>query len=276
MSYDDEEYSASRGRPYFLYQFANSAGFTYLTSELYPLEREDSNSVLQTWEPDSITHDEIKVTGNVEKNDLNLVFPITSPFARTLLLTATSIMTLTVFRGHYSDPTLELRPVWKGKIVGAKSSGESITVVSESIYTSLRRTGCTARVQRTCRHALYLPGCNVDKSLFAVPAVITALSGLTLTVPIAASYPNGRFKAGMFEFQGNWGFVNHHVGSTIKLTSEIVGLEDWMDANSNASIILYPGCDRSENICHTVFNNILNHGGFSRRPKKNPFSGSII
>lgn len=271
MSYDTHETSVADGRPYFLYEFSDTSGSTFLTSD--PETIVTSSHI---WTPESITHDNIFVTGNVEKNDLQLRFPLSSGFAQSLLLPSGSIMSLTVFRGHHSDLTGEIRPVWKGRIVGAKSTQNQIVVTSENIYTSLRRTGCTARVQRTCRHALYLPGCNVNKDLFGIQATITALSGLTLTVPGAVTSPATNFKAGMLDFQGNWGFINYHSGSTLKVISEVVDLEDYMDVNGSAEITLYPGCDRSEEVCNSVFNNILNHGGFKRRPKKNPFSGSII
>lgn len=268
MSYDAQEISVSDGRPYFLYQFSNTAGSTYLTSEPQSLDRAS-----QTWEPESISHDDILITGNVEKNDIRLQFPISSSFAQSLLLPQSSIMTLTIFRGHYSDVTDELRPVWKGRVVGSKSDGHTIDIVSESIYTSLRRAGCTARVQRSCRHALYLPGCNLDKSNFAIAATITVLDGLTATVPEISPYDHGWFTAGMFEYNGNWGFINYHFGTTIRTISEVVGLED---AVLPANITIYPGCNRSEAVCNERFLNILNYGGFARRPKKNPFSGSIV
>lgn len=275
MSYDIPEVSVADAEPYFLYQFSDTAGTTYLTSEPESIVRES-----QVWIPESISHSNVQITGNVEKNDLVMEVPLSSEFGQLLLLPATSIMTLTIFRGHHSDLTDELRPIWKGRVVGARSGKQTIRIVTESIYTSLRRTGCTARVQRSCRHALYLPGCNLDKDLFAIPATITAISGLTLTVPEAegSGIVDGQFKAGMFDFNGNWGFINYHVGTTIKIISEVPTLEDEFEVASPPilNITLYPGCDRSEDICHSRFDNILNYGGFKRRPKKNPFSGSVV
>lgn len=268
MSYDAQEISVKDGRPFFLYQFSTPSGSTYLTSDPEELVKDS-----QTWVPESISHDKIEINGNVEKNELNLFFPLSSEFALDLLAPQTSVMTLTIFRGHHGDLSEELRAVWKGRVAGARSGKQSIRVVSESIYTSLRRTGCTARVQRTCRHALYLPGCNLDKAVFAINATLSAISGLTLTVAEAASYPDGRFKAGMIDYNGNWGFIQSHVGTSLTLVSEIVNLED---VTLPVSVVIYPGCDRSMTVCSQIFGNLLNNGSFPYRPSKNPFSGSLL
>ena len=38
----------------------------------------------------------------------------------------------------------------------------------------------------------------------------------------------------------------------------------------------YPGCQRSEAICVSKYDNILNHMGWARIPTRNPFSGRIL
>lgn len=271
MSYDTPEASVKDGRPYFLYAFASSAGTTRLTSEPTDLVRGGN-----TYTKSSIRHSKMEQTGNVEKQELQLEFPLSDTFALTLLEPATGITTLTVFRGHHSDLTNELRTVWKGRVVGAQSGGLLISVVAESIFTSLRRTGCNARVQRTCRHALYLPGCNLDKDDFAVSATATAMSGLVVTVTEASGETNGFYKAGMIEWDGRFGFIESHSGTSLTLVSDVPGLETEINDNGPTSVIIYPGCDRSLAVCDDRFDNLLNNGAFPYRPPNNPFNQSIV
>jgi hypothetical protein len=275
MSYDTPEASVKDGRPYFLYQFASSAGTTRLTSEPVDLTRDAGDGDV-TWTASPISHDKMEQNGNVEKQEIELTFPLSDTFAAGFLVPATAITTLTVFRGHYTDLTDELRTIWKGRVVGAHSGGQTITMLGESIFTSLRRTGCTARVQRTCRHALYLPGCNLDKADFAVSATATSINGLTVTVTEAADEPDSTYSAGMIEWNGRFGFIASHFSTSLHLVSEIPGFEDEVTDNAPVSITIYPGCDRSLTVCNGTFSNLLNNGSFAYRPPNNPFSQSIV
>ncbi|MEM7517429.1 MAG: phage BR0599 family protein, partial [Planctomycetota bacterium] len=42
------------------------------------------------------------------------------------------------------------------------------------------------------------------------------------------------------------------------------------------AVTLYPGCDRTNNVCSGKFSNSDNFGGLRFMPVKNPFSGSSI
>jgi hypothetical protein len=131
MSYDTPEASVKDGRPYFLYQFASSAGTTRLTSEPVDLTRDAGDGDV-TWTASPISHDKMEQNGNVEKQEIELTFPLSDTFAAGFLVPATAITTLTVFRGHHTDLTDELRTIWKGRVVGAHSGGQTITMLGES------------------------------------------------------------------------------------------------------------------------------------------------
>lgn len=283
MSYDTPEASVADGRPYFLYVFATGALTPVrLTSEPVDLVRNIGAGDV-TFSASPLSHNKMEQTGHVEKQELELKFPLSDAFAITLLLPATAKTTLTIYRGHYSDLSNELRTVWKGRVSGSISEPQTISVKGETIFTSLRRTGCNARVQRTCRHALYLPGCNLNKADFAEAATATAVNGLVVTVTEATIPADGFYKAGMINWNGRWGFIDRHVGTSLVLVSEIVGLEEEIADNGPAAVTIYRGCDRSTTVCDTFPNagnlsgtNIENHGGFPYRPPNNPFNQSIV
>jgi uncharacterized phage protein (TIGR02218 family) len=271
MTYDVQEFSVKGGRPYFLYQFARGATVTRLASSPVALIVGG-----YTWEASAVMHDTLEQGGNVERSELEIQLPLSDPFGIALLSPQTAVMTVTVFRGHYSDASNELRQYWKGRVVGARSSGTSISVKTENVFTSLRRPGCRVRVQRTCRHDLYGRGCNLNRNDWDIAATITAMSGLNLTVPVADGYPDGKFRAGMVEWNSIFGFIQVHSGSTLQLITDIPGLDDAV-AEADQACKIYPGCDRSltgEFGC-TSFNNHLNYGGFRWIPDSNPFTYSV-
>lgn len=271
MSYATPETSIDDGQPYFLYLFDNGINAVRLTSDADELVRMD-----ERWMPSPIVHADIEQTGNIERNSVELTFPLSDVYARTLLIPASEVTTVTVWRGHHTDPDNELRVVWKGRVVDAKSAKLNIKVSVESVYTSLRRPGCRARYQRTCRWSLYFPGCNTSVDEFKVPATVTAADGLTLTIPAAAAQANGYYKAGLVIFGGLYGWIGTHAGSTITLSGGVVdGLNEAVAANGSADVFIAPGCDLSEETCAARFNNFLNFGGFKNMSDNNPFSQSI-
>jgi uncharacterized phage protein (TIGR02218 family) len=272
MPYDVQEFSIKDGRPYFLYQFARGAVVTRLAA--HPVALSVGGF---TWQPSPIAHDILEQGGNVERSELELVLPLSDSFAITLLSPQTQVMTVTIFRGHFSDVSAELRQYWKGRVVGARSSGTTVTVKTENVFTSLRRPGCRVRVQRTCRHDLYGHGCNLNRLDWDIDASITAISGLNLTVPAAGGYADGKFRAGMIEWNTVFGYIQAHSGSTLQLITDMPGLDDALAGGAQACKI-YPGCDRSLDGAFgcTSFNNHLNFGGFRWIPTQNPFTTSFV
>ncbi|RLP22271.1 phage BR0599 family protein [Mesorhizobium sp. YM1C-6-2] len=272
MSYDTPEGSVSDAQPYFLYLFDNGIKPVRLTSDATRLQRTIGGTPYW-FEKSPVRHGNLEQTGSIEKSSVEFTFPLSDKFARSLLPAASEITTVTVWRGHHTDLTDTLRVVWKGRVVGAMSAAQSIEVVSESIFTSLRRPGCRARYQRTCRHALYHQGCNLDKADFAVAATVTAIDGLALTIPVADDQPDGEYKAGMIEYAGAFGFFSAHVGQVCTLLNPLPGLND---ATLPVSVTIYPGCDLSVPRCNDRFDNIENNGSFPFMPDENPFSISIV
>lgn len=271
MAYSVPEVSVDSGEPYFLYLFDNGITTHRLTTEPDTIER-----LSDSWYPSPISHGNIEQTGNIEKQELILTFPLADTLARSYLIPAAAITTVTIWRGHRDDVDEELRVYWKGRVTGAKDSERKIEVSVESIFTSLRRPGCRARFMRTCRHALYFEGCNLDRGDFEIPATVTWASGVTLTIPEAGgATPVQEYLGGTVNWNGLLGFIGNHVDTQITLTLPIVGLSKAVEDYGSRSVLIAPGCDRGEARCNDRFSNGLNHGGFHRLPSLNPFEINI-
>ena len=274
MAYDTIEDSLDGARPFWLYQFNDGAlSFPFLfTSD----EKEYTDTDLNTYTPSPIDAGDIEVNGNVERQDAEFVFPISDEFARRYLDPAYAITTVTIFRGHHDDPDQNLSVHWKGRIVGCTSAGDAIKITAESIFTSMKRIGNRARCQRQCRWALYRPGCNLNRADFETAATVTAVSGLTLTVPEASLAEANDYKAGIVNWNGIFGMVSVHNGNQLTLLSKIHGLVEYVTANGSADILLAPGCNRTTRRCVDRFDNGLNMGGYEKLPEINPFSTSVV
>lgn len=284
MTYNTYEQSKQGGRPVFLYLFQQGSQAWRFTTR----------GVQETFGgepylPTTASHTEVKQSSEMSKDGIKLTFKRTDAFASQFLGYAPDVVTtLTVFRFHSSDPSAEAMVYWKGRVAGSRAGGATIEVECESIFTSMRRPGLRARYQRSCRHALYGRGCNLDPEAFAVAAVADSLSAsqVVLTSSEAAAKPDGFFFGGMVRASDeSLRLIVNHVGSTLTLSRPLIGLKADLDAvgygesyggpYGEVAIKLYPGCDHTPTGC-LGFDNLDNYGGFPYIPKKNPMGGSSI
>jgi len=276
MSYAEFEYSEQNARPVFRFLFAQGeVEYRYTTETRFVA---DSNG---TFSPAPIVTSEISQTNEMAKDDLKLEFPRDNPFAQLFLGgVPETVTTVTVFRGHDGDTDEEFQFYWKGRVAGASATGDVVTIECENIFTSMRRPGLRARYQKTCRHALYQSGCNVDKDLFSVQATVTAADGFSVTIDgwqdssiIFAGY----FLGGMLETEdGTYRYITAHDGDSITLIRPLQSLSEEVNgSDGQATVTLYAGCAHTRSDCKDKFNNLANFGGFPWIPSKNPFGNSV-
>lgn len=270
MAYSDQENSIQDGKPFFLYEF-NTPDTTYRFID-YPTDYMWNSNI---WNYNPIKHGKISQSNEMSKNSVDIVMPLEGEFANLFVgWSPDFVVTLTIRRGHFgASDTLVY---WKGRISSHQLKNQELELNCESIFTSLRRAGIRARFQRNCRHAVYGPGCGLDKADFAVPGQLTSVSGLVLTIPEAATEADGWFVGGFIEFpDGSARMVTAHVGTQVTISRAVRYVNENLGTPGFA-VTLYPGCDRSLSTCKNKFNNLLNNGSFKWIPQKNPMGGSSI
>lgn len=266
-TYAELENSVCSGSPVELYRFAHGTNvWTYNTGEV------DITHEGEIYTPLALGRDGEMVNSG-EPNKTNITVPVPIGFEVSKLYLSGSpeqVVLLTVFRHHYgaNGPVV----YWKGRVASVSWDEGKASLFCESIFTSLKRTGLRARYQRGCRHALYGPGCRVDKAAHALPGLVAAIdaSNTVITIAAAGSLPDDHFTAGMVQFIGGLRFILKHDGTNITISSPIPGIAGGEEA------ILYPGCNHTRIACSEKFDNILNYGGFPWIPTKNPFHGSLV
>lgn len=230
----------------------------------------------ETYTPQVIGHGERASRSELSKENLVVNISLASPLAIDLLsYFGEEIMTMTLFVSTDSGTDV----AWKGRYVNQKPSGNQLALVIESIFTSLGKPGLRARYQKTCRHTLYGTSCGLSKSSFELSTSLTAISGVTLTVPGASAEDDGYYLGGMIQSltDNSLRWVVNHVGGTLTLVRPFEQLElDIVAGGGTTTVKVYPGCKHTRGVCLNKFNNILNFGGFPWIPKKNPMGGSSI
>jgi len=285
MSYASIEASTAEGRPYYLYQFIEGEQVWRFTSRASAWISEGDGGTEITWEPAAVAHGDVVQTSEIERGRLELTWPLSHPFARRFLAPqGNTRVTLTIFRGHEQVPG-ETVAHWKGRVVGAEVDGQRIMLQAESIFSTLRRAGVRAKYQRLCRHAHYGRGCNLDIALQWQTGTVTEVAGVLVTIPEAAGYPDGWFRAGVLRFGPERGFITDHAGALIILLRPMPALaaavaDPELDPETDEPlpvlIDIAPGCDLRATTCAGKFANLLNFGGFPEIPGRNPLGGGSI
>lgn len=228
----------------------------------------------ETYTPATMGRSEIESKNEMNKANIEIKFDMDNAMARRWMVDRIeAVVTLTVFEKDEND---DISVAWKGRLASVKPATAEITLIFESIFTSLRRPGLRARYLRSCRHSLYGRGCGLDKEGFATTGTPTAVSGNSVTVTEAASFPDGYFATGMLEAaDGSLRFITNHIGSAITLIRPSQSLAEAFAAGPT-TVRLFPGCPRTRDVCDERFNNLANYGGFDWIPTRNPFDGSSI
>lgn len=265
MTYTALEASTQDGAPVELYTFAQGAQAWRFTTAA------DAITYMATeYTPSSVERDRIKQTSDVLKDSLKLRFPRGDTFANQFLGFAPDLVTsVTIMRGHVGDD--EFIPYWKGRVIAAVASGNQIELACESVFSSILRPGLRARYELTCRHALYSARCGVNLEASQSSGVASVVSGVTVTVPEAASFADGYFTGGMIKTPTDVSrFVVGHTGASLTLQRPIA------DLVAGDAVRLYPGCDHLQTTCADKFDNLDNFGGFPWIPLRNPYDGRSI
>lgn len=279
MSYASVEASVHAGAPIHLFEFVQGA-----TTWRYTSRGADVSALSQSWVSAPIEMGNIAQTTELGKNNLKLSFPRDHAFASQFLGYAQEAVTsVTIWRGHEGDGEYIVH--WKGRVAGSAYNDPKIDLDCENIFTSLRRTGLRRRWQKTCPHLLYGRGCTLNKDNFAEASLAVSISGLTLTIQTAQA--DGWFTGGMVKApDGSLRFVMAHAGQVLTLIRPHEPLADLVAVSGyginygnyygGIPLTLYPGCDRSIEICDSKFSNKLNCGCYKWIPIKNPMAGSSI
>lgn len=261
------DFSTQNAQPVELYEFRQALTVWRYTSGPRPFTLTGIE-----YEPVPIVRSNIAQSKEVSGSSLSLKFPRDHVFAAQFLgATPDLVTTLTIFRGHSTDPDKEFQTYWKGRVVAGKANGSEITLECESVFTSLKRMGLRAAYQRTCRHTLYSGACGVSMNNYKAVATVQSVSGSNMTLTITGTFADGYFTGGIAKLpSGATRFILSHTSAGIVLS------RPFTEDARGATIELFAGCDHLKATCMTKFNNLLNFGGFPYIPNVNPFGGSRI
>ncbi len=236
-----------------LYLFDNNGVLSAFTPTIFS---KTLNSIIYV--PTLVVRSAINLTDNFAKSPVSFKFERTHSFAKQVLNDLPELPITVVI---YRDGLV----YWKGRVSEAKANILSIEISCESVFHTTARSGLQPRFTLNCRHNLYSQGCGVIQEVWASPYAVSNVASATFTVS-GVTQESGFFSGGVAKLNGQSRYITNHSGSSFTVGYPFVGVQ-------SGTIILYPGCRLTESAC-IGFDNLVNFGGFSRIPKKNPFGAS--
>lgn len=178
-------------------------------------------------------------------------------------------VSITIYRKHRADP--EVIVLFIGKVVSINFEGPEATMVCAPVRSLLNKKVPSVVFQSQCNWNLYGTGCGVLKASFKDSGVVGVISGVTVVATVFGTRPDGWFNNGWMELAStDRRFIVRHIGNTVELMNKFVTL------TVGQAFDAYPGCDRTEAVCASKFNNLPRHLGFPRIPTRNPYDGSLV
>jgi uncharacterized phage protein (TIGR02218 family) len=264
-AYDDLDRSRDSARPAELFEFTGGVLAHYTTSQKAVFYNGYEYS------PDFISHGELEITGELNKQSLEITLRGDSPVAQLYVSEIPPVgVDLRVFR--FLDGLSEFRLVWAGRVVKSGASGENdeCVLTCEPIFTMIARPGLRRNYQIICPYALYDHNCRVSRGSYTETSVIDQAEGNAFSSPAIRARPSGWYVGGILRFGASQKLVIDHQGGRVSLSGapRALGVGSSVDASA--------GCDKSLGTCRDKFGNHVNFGGFPWIPTKNPFTGDSL
>ena len=270
MTSEARDASRESGAPIYLYLFARQ-------SSVWRYTNADRAIVFggATYTPAAITHGSIRIGGDSSNDRIDVSLPRDLDVAGNWVpFPPADAVMCTVFETHDGETDALMRAT--GRVVQPRWTDTTLTLVCEPTLTLTRGAAPSPRLQGSCWKTLYSQGpgmCNVDPEAHRVLGTLASVSGFTLNVAAAATFPDGRLVNGTVEWTRSDGI--HEIRTIVAHAGNLITV-DYGTSEWPTDLSLLPGCRQSWDDCNGYFNNAANCGALEYIPKRNPHDGNPV
>lgn len=274
MTYQTYEISTDNGQPAQLFEFTYSGqGWYYTTADAFITNNG------KTYSPAAIQCAAIPGVTDPNNSNVTITMPRDSAIAELFRVVPPSEQVfVTIYGEHIDDVNSQFAVIWKGRITNCEWQGPIISLNSDSVFTSLLRSGLGPRFSRQCTATIYDSKCSLSRESWKIAGPASAVTGTTITVPAAVGKPDNYFAGGYISWVNNATgntevrFIrsSYNASGSLTLSSQPMGL------TLGGVVSVYPGCDHQLLTCDTKFHNAANYRGMPYIPPKSPFGGTAL
>ena len=118
---------------------------------------------------DDHAEDALEQGGEIERQNVGVTVPMLHPVALMYRVQSPAdSVVLTIAEYHATDPDVQVRPVWSGRITSVRWDPEEnqATITHAPTYASLQRNGLRRKYQANCPLVLYGLACGVNREAY--------------------------------------------------------------------------------------------------------------
>lgn len=262
MSYSIVDSSVHDGEIVELYEFTMGSQAWRMTSSVLSYELAGHEYL-----PYPLDRGQVERAGEINRTAITIQMNTLNPVAQLFIVaTPESQLSVRIFQGHRQDGDFVL--VFSGRVISCKwGKGQDAQLSCEPIVTALKRKALRRNYSLSCPYVVYSLPCGANR--IYVAGIITAISGLSVSVDSGSTITDGRLIGGTISSGNAIRTITGHVGDALTL---IAPMEN---AEVGDVVSLSMGCDKSIVACDAWHNNKLNFGGEPYISGKNPFSGRM-
>lgn len=271
MAFSPIEISTDEGLPIVLYQFRLGMTLWNYCSATEPVTFAGS-----VYQPQPISSGGVKQSPDASSDALTIDLPARLGVAQVFIGTPpSSRVTVGIRHMHAGDTDAPLIYVGEISQVDMPQPGTA-RLTCQANSATLAREGLRLSWQRTCPFALYdLATCKVLNVLHRTQATLLTADAGVISAAEFAELEDGALDGGYIEWEHpvrgtERRGIESHLGAEVTL----LGLTDGL--YHGLSVWAYRGCNRTPEVCNTVFNNLMNYGGTPHMPGKSPFDGDPV
>lgn len=270
-SFNTLEVSVERSRPIELYEFV-------LGSETYRYtSAEDTLTVgSDDFEPEAIARNQVEQGSDQSTRTLTITMPASNPFAEQFInVVPGERASVNVYRYQRDESPAFTTQVllFKGLVQSVRfpNDGGTAEIAVRSIEAALNRNVPRFSYMGMCNHFHYDQSCGVNPASFNHIGAVTLVSGNDVTVTGAG--------ASGFDFVG--GYARPTGANDFRMVLAQSGdvltlLLPFADSILGGDLQVFAGCDHIiTGDCATVFDNVINFGGFGFVPNRNVFQTGL-
>lgn len=272
MAYETFEMSRKEGQPATLYLFqwgtASASVFAYTDSDV-PITHDGI-----TYEPTVIGRAGIEASGSLDGKALEIDITPKASIVRMYADFPPSVKVgLRIMQGHLTDADADFRAIWTGVVKNVNREPSYAKIIGEPLDSILARPGLKRYYMYGCPFVLYNERtcrANPETHKKLLTPIFIGANFIRFANGWSGALSREKYIGGYVQWTDSQGNTQIRTAIDFGATENEIIIGNTRNLETGQQLAFYVGCQRNEDDCRNLHNNIVNYGGQPDIPLENP------